>query len=254
MQVASMHFKERAHASCTTRSSSTTCARSRASSSSKRTVALDRARRLRRHARRGARHPPARARRPRRLARDFRRERPRARRDGAVCADAGRNQRAGARDRAPARRAQDHQVEVDGLRGVGARPRDRGRRADGRRDRSRRVHPADQRLRAAVAHHRPGAAQVARTRSPSSSSKRTARREGRASTSCASRRAACCATHYLTADMGISGGNFFVAETGSVVARHQRRQRDADDHAAEGACRDLGHREDRARRSRTSRR
>ena len=35
--------------------------------------------------------------------------------------------------------------------------------------------------------------------------------------SCASRRAECCGTHYLTADMGISGGNFFVAETGSVV-------------------------------------
>ena len=56
--------------------------------------------------------------------------------------------------------AEDHQVEVDGVRGVGARPRDRGRGLDGRRDRPRRIHPADQRLRAAVAHHRPGAAQV----------------------------------------------------------------------------------------------
>ena len=37
-------------------------------------------------------------------------------------------------------------------------------------------------------------------------------------------------------------------------ARHQRRQRDADDDAAEGPRRDLRHREDRARRSRTSRR
>ncbi len=45
-------------------------------------------------------------------------------------------------------------------RGVRARPRDRRRRHAGRRDRSRRVHPADQRLRGAVAHHRPGAAQV----------------------------------------------------------------------------------------------
>ena len=55
--------------------------------------------------------------------------------------------------------AQDHQVEVDGVGGIRARPRDRGRGTEGGRDRPRRVHPADQRLRAAVAHHRPGAAQ-----------------------------------------------------------------------------------------------
>ena len=41
--------------------------------------------------------------------------------------------------------------------------------------------------------------------------------QGRASRSCAARRARCCASTILTADMGISGGNFFVAETGSVV-------------------------------------
>ena len=51
--------------------------------------------------------------------------------------------------------------------------------------------------------------------------------------------------HYLSADMGISGGNFFVAETGSVVAGQQRGQRDADHDAAAGACGDLGHRENR---------
>ena len=57
------------------------------------------------------------------------------------------------------RRAQDHQVEVDGQRGVGAGSGNRSGRRAGGRDRSGRVHPPDQRLRAAVAHHRPGIAQ-----------------------------------------------------------------------------------------------
>jgi hypothetical protein len=52
--------------------------------------------------------------------------------------------------------------------------------------------------------------------------------------------------HYLTADMGISGGNFFVAETGFGRARHERGQCDADHDAASRARGDLGHREDRA--------
>ena len=51
--------------------------------------------------------------------------------------------------------------------------------------------------------------------------------------------------HYLTADMGVSGGNFFVAETGSVVlVTNEGNARYHD--AAEGARRDLGHGEDRA--------
>ena len=87
----------------------------------------DRARRLRRHARGGARRfASARSTTSTSGSTIFERERARARRDGAVRADAGRHQRARARDRAPARRAQDHQVEVDGVGGVGARPRDRG--------------------------------------------------------------------------------------------------------------------------------
>ena len=79
-------------------------------------------------------------------------------------------------------------------RGVRARPRDRGGRADGRRDRPRRVHPADQRLRAAVAHHRPGAAQVeggGRRALPQDARHAASRPTSR---SCASRRAACCAS------------------------------------------------------------
>ena len=122
----------------------------------------DRAGRLRSHARGRTRDSPARARRPRRVAGDLRTQRNGARRDGALGRDARRDQRACARHRAPARCAKDDQVEVDGERGVRARPGDRSRRAYGRRDRPRRVHPADQRLRAAVASHRSGAAQEQR--------------------------------------------------------------------------------------------
>ena len=72
--------------------------------------------------------------------------------------------------------ALDHAIEAAGL--------------HGRRDRPRRVHPADQRLRGAVAHHRAGAAQEqGRGRRPLPA-KRTARRARPASRSSASRRAA----------------------------------------------------------------
>jgi L-lactate dehydrogenase complex protein LldF len=49
--------------------------------------------------------------------------------------------------------------------------------------------------------------------------------------------------HFLSADMGISGGNFLVAETGSVAHRHQRRQRPHGHHAAARARRHHRHRE-----------
>ena len=52
--------------------------------------------------------------------------------------------------------------------------------------------------------------------------------------------------HYLTADMGISGGNFFVAESGSVVLVTNEGNATLDDDAAEGPRRHLRHREDRA--------
>ena len=162
MQVASMYFKERAHAKLHDAQLQASLRKFQGKFVPARRHRDRRARRFRGHAHAARGDPPARARRPRRLAHDLRRERARARRDGALRADAGRDQRAGARDRPAPRRAQDHQVEVDGVGGVGARSRDRGRGHDGRRDRSRRIHPADQQLRAAVAHHRPGAAQVAR--------------------------------------------------------------------------------------------
>ena len=160
MQVASMHFKERAHVKLHDERLQRNLQEDAGQVRRQAARVARRARRLRGHARRRQGDPQPRARQPRRLARDVRAERHRPRRDGAVRRDAGRRQRAGARDRRAARGAQDHQVEVDGLRGVRARPRDRGRRAHRRRDRPRRVHPADQRLRAAVAHHRAGAAQV----------------------------------------------------------------------------------------------
>ena len=76
--------------------------------------------------------------------------------------------------------ALDHAIEAAGL--------------DGRRDRPRRVHPADQRLRAAVAHHRPGAAQVEGGGRRALPAQARHAAQGRRSRSCASRRAACCAS------------------------------------------------------------
>ena len=169
--------------------------------------------------------------------------------------DARRRQRARARHRGAPRRAQDHQVEVDGVRGVGARPRDRG--APGmtvvETDLGEYIlqindYEPPSHIIGPALHKSQGGGRRALPRAS------TARRARTASRSCASRRAACCAQHYLTADMGISGGNFFVAETGSVVLVTNEGNATLDDDAAEGARRDLGHREDRARRSRTSRR
>ena len=119
-----------------------------------------RARRLRGHARGGPRDPPARARRPRRLARDVRAQRRRARREGAVGArrrprstrwcSTSRPGTACARSSSRNRWCPRSPRSTDAVEGAGI---------DGRGDRPRRVHPADQRLRAAVAHHRTGAAQ-----------------------------------------------------------------------------------------------
>ena len=53
-------------------------------------------------------------------------------------------------------------------------------------------------------------------------------------------------THYLTADMGISGRQFLRRRDRVGGAGHQRGQRDADHDAAQGARRDFRHREDRS--------
>jgi len=52
--------------------------------------------------------------------------------------------------------------------------------------------------------------------------------------------------HYLTADMGISGGNFFVADTGSVVLITNEGNATLTTTLPKVHVRDLGHREDRA--------
>ena len=57
----------------------------------------------------------------------------------------------------------------------------------------------------------------ARRRSPSSSTASTARRRRTSIEELCLEARGVLREHYLTADMGISGGNFFVAETGSVV-------------------------------------
>ncbi len=60
------------------------------------------------------------------------------------------------RHRAPARREEGRQVEVHAVRGGRAQPGAGGGGHPAGGDRSRRVHPADQRQRAALAHHRAG--------------------------------------------------------------------------------------------------
>ena len=129
MQVASMHFKERAHVKLNDARLQHNLKKMQGKFVAQSAGVARRARRLRGHARRRQGDPQPRARESRRLARDLRAQRDGARRDGALGRDAGRRQRAGAGDRGQARRQEDHQVEVDGLRGVRARPRDRGGRA-----------------------------------------------------------------------------------------------------------------------------
>ena len=132
--------------------------------------------------------------------------------------DAGRHQRAGARDRRAARacarsssrsrwsprsRALDHAIEAAGLTVVETDLGEYILQINDYEPPSHIIGPA--------LHKSQGGGRRALPRAS------TARRARPASRSSASRRAACCAQHYLTADMGISGGNFFVAETGSVV-------------------------------------
>jgi L-lactate dehydrogenase complex protein LldF len=131
--------------------------------------------------------------------------------------NARRHQRARAGDREKARCAQDHQVEVDGLGRVGARSRDRGRRVDvvetdlgeyilqinGYEPPSHIIGPALHKSKEEVGRALPQVARDAGQDRDRGALPRGTR--------------ACCGQHYLTADMGISGGNFFVAETGSVV-------------------------------------
>ena len=218
MQVASMHFKERAHVKLQRRAAAAQPQEDQGQVRRQAARVAGRARRLRGHARRRQGDPPARARQPRRLARDLRAQR--RRRAARRCCWRRRrptSTRWCSRSRRSTACAKIIKSKSMVSRGVGARPRDRGRRPDGRRDRPRRIHPADQRLRAAVAHHRPGAAQEqgGGRRALPQDARHAASRPG-IEELCLEARGVL-REHYLTADMGISGGNFFVAETGSVV-------------------------------------
>ena len=120
------------------------------------------------------------------------------------------------RARARVRRAQGRQVEVDGERGVRAQRRARSRRHRSRRDRPRRIHPAA-RERAAVAHRRAGRAQDAR-RGVRSVRRRSTARPRKTDIAELTREAReMLRPHFLSADMGITGANFVVAETGSTL-------------------------------------
>ena len=95
----------------------------------------------------------------------------------------------------------------------------------------------------ALAHHRPGDAPAPRTRSPTcfTQKHRLPRKTDIAEMTREARMIL--RPHFLTADMGITGANFLVAETGHDDDRHQRRQWSHDhDHAAR-ARRDRRHRE-----------
>ncbi|EMP77838.1 iron-sulfur cluster-binding protein [Burkholderia pseudomallei MSHR1043] len=114
--------------------------------------------RFRRDARAAQGAPRSRARAARRMARDVRARGRSARDDRAVRADdAGRGE-AGRRHRAPARREEGHQDEIDGDRGGESQRGARAARRAVDRDGSRRIHSADQRQRAAEPHHRARAA------------------------------------------------------------------------------------------------
>ena len=154
-----------------------------------------------------------------RLARDLRAQRRGAGGDGAVRRDAGRQsmrwcsrsppetsrwRRSSSRNRwSREESALDHAIEAAGL-------------TCGRNG-SRRVHPADQQLRAPLAHHRSRAAQVAGGSGRALPRRRTALRVKTGIEELCLEARGVLRQHYLTADMGISGGNFFVAESGSVV-------------------------------------
>ena len=247
MQVASMHFKERAHDKLQRRAAADEPREDAGQVRHEAAIGDRRARRLRGHARGGARRSAS--------------ARSTTSTSGSSCSSANATARGAtvlcaetpadvnalvleiaarhgvrkiikSKSMVSEESALDHAIEA--------------RRHDGRRDRPRRVHPADQRLRAAVAHHRPGAAQVARRRSPSSSAASTARRSKDGIEELCLEARGVLREHYLTADMGISGGNFFVAETGSVVLVTNEGNATLATTLPQGPRRDLRHREDRA--------
>ena len=118
------------------------------------------------------------------------------------------------------RRAHGHQGQVDDRRGNRHQRVPREEQHQAGRDRSRRIHhPAPPR--AAEPHHRAGDAPLegagGRRLPPASHpvSGRTGRWRNRGS--CSTRPGRCCARTFIAADVGITGANMLIAETGSIV-------------------------------------
>ena len=125
---------------------------------------------------------------------------------------------------------------------------DRGRDHAGR-DRSRRIHhPAAGR--ASEPHHRARRAPQPRSRSRRISAASTRHlppdRDLTEPERCSTRRAACCAQEYFDADVGITGANFLVAETGTSIIVTNEGNGDLTQTLPQGPHRARLDREDRA--------
>ena len=185
-------------------------------------------------------------------------ERFEARRQSAGARGAlGRGRGRAAPDRArAARRARrapggEEQVDADG--GVRAEPVPREPRHRGHRHRPRRAHRAA-RPRAAVAHHHAGDPPHARGHRRAVRARARRRPRARPIPRGSPRpRAPTCAAHFLAADAAITGANFAVAETGTLVVVTNEGNADLGMSLPRAAHRLPRHREADARRSATSR-
>ena len=246
MQVTSMHFKARAHVKLHDERLQRNLRKMQGKFVGHRSRVADRARRFRGHARVRESGPRSRARKPRCLARALREERDRARRDGALCGDARRHQRARARDRRQStasrkiiksksmvseESALDHAIEAAGLTVVET---DLGEYILQINDYEPPSHI-----------DRPGAAQVegGGRRSLPQGARHAAQDGNRGAVPRSARRVAPALPDRRHGDLR---RQFLRRRDRLGRARHQRGQRDADDDAAEGARRHFRHREDRA--------
>ena len=112
--------------------------------------------------------------------------------------------------------AADRQIEIDDHRGSRSQRAAGAPRARIGGDRSGRVHSATG-AREAVSHRRAGAAQDALRRRRRSSNANCTSATKPCPRSRPRSRAACCARNFSTPDIGISGANFLVADSGAVV-------------------------------------
>ena len=217
MQVASMHFKERAHVKLNDAQLQRNLQKIKGKFVAKRRESLTELDDFEATREAGARDPPTRARQSRRLARDLRAQRDRARRDGALGARRpprstrcvleiarrhGVRKIIKSKSMVSEESALDHAIEAAGLQVVETDLGEYILQINDYEPPSHIIGPALHKSKEEVAEL------FAKTHG-------TPRKTGIAELCLEAR--GVLRQHYLTADMGISGGNFFVAETGSVV-------------------------------------